>query len=440
MGKISNLKSPISKCLIVAIGLSSLVIAHWSWLIATAQPSPQIVINELQYHPLSDDHGEEYIELYNTGAITVDLSGWRFSDGIHYTFPAGASIPPDGYVVVGHDPATVEAVYGISGVLGPFESGRLDNGGERVAIEDAGGVLIDEVAYDDHHPWPELPDGKGPSLELISPAFDNNRPCSWGASAERGTPGVQNSVYSLDNIPPCITDVAHTPVFPTSSQPVTVTAMVDDAGYAGSAVVTTTLHYRPEGAPGYTSSAMADSGGSLYTGVIPPQANGLYVEFYVTAVDDEGAERLVPDGAPGGVSAETGHFVTVSYIYQVEDTPPTGTLPIYRLITTAANWTELTTRDLFSNVLLDATFVHEGEVFYNVGIRYRGESTRDVWPRPYRIKFRDEHEFEDRERINLVSDELGREALAHDLFQRAGMPAPNTRFVTLYIVSRPRSR
>jgi spore coat protein CotH len=84
-------------------------------------------------------------------------------------------------------------------------------------------------------------------------------------------------------------------------------------------------------------------------------------------------------------------------------------------------------------VLLDATFVYSQEVFYNVGVRYRGESTRDVWPRPYRIKFPDEHEFEDRERLNLVSDELGREALSHDLFQRVGLPAPNTRFVTLYI-------
>ena len=75
----------------------------------------------------------------------MDLSGWEFSDGIEYTFPGGVSIPPGGYVVVGHDPATVEAVYGISGVLGPFESGRLSIGGERVAIEDAGGTLVDEV-------------------------------------------------------------------------------------------------------------------------------------------------------------------------------------------------------------------------------------------------------------------------------------------------------
>ena len=132
-----------------------LVIGHWPLAIVTAQSGSQIVINEIQYHPLSDDHGEEYIELYNAGTTTVDLSGWEFSDGIEYTFPGGVSIPPGGYVVVGHDPATVEAVYGISTVLGPFESGRLSNGGERVAIEDAGGTLVDEVTYDDHPPWPE---------------------------------------------------------------------------------------------------------------------------------------------------------------------------------------------------------------------------------------------------------------------------------------------
>jgi hypothetical protein len=178
--------------------------------------------------------------------------------------------------------------------------------------------------------------------------------------------------------------------------------------------------------------------GGGYTAVIPAHDDGLYVEFYVTATDDEGAERLVPEGAPGDISEETGDPVTISYLYQVEDDPPTSTLPIYRLIFTGENYGELLERDLFSNVLLDATFVYQvgaglPRPYYNVGVRYHGESSRPSWPRPYRIKFRDEHEFEDRERINLVSDELGREALSHDLFQRVGLPAPDTRFVTLYI-------
>ena len=445
MGKISNLKSQVldPRRLVAVIVRCSLAIGLClpAGGVVKAQSGSQVVINEIQYHPASDDHSEEYIELYNASAAAVDLSSWRFSDGIAYTFPNGVSIPPGGYLVVGHDPATVEAVYGISGVLGPFESGRLSNGGERVAIEDALGSPVDEVTYDDHRPWPEAPDGKGPSLELISPAFNNDSACCWGASqpveTSLGTPGAQNSVYSTDNIPPCITGVAHTPISPTSSQLVTITALVDD----NSMVATATLHYRPEGTSDYLALALVDDGSGgdevagdlLYTAVVPAQDGGLYVEFYVTASDDEGAGRVVPEGAPGTTSGETGEPITVSYLYQVEDTPPTSTLPIYRLIVTQENWDELTTRDLFSNVLLDVTFVYAGEVFYNVGLRYRGETTRDVWPRPYRIKFRDEHEFEDRERVNLVSDALGREALSHDLFQRAGLPAPGIRFVRLYV-------
>ncbi len=422
---------------LVLLGLLSGILSMpWDERVS-AQSTAPVVINELQYHPASDDHGEEYVELYNAGDAAVDLSGWRFSDGIEYTFPAGASIPADGYVVVGHDPATVEAVYGIDGVLGPFVSGRLANSGERVAMEDGGGLLVDQVSYDDHHPWPEQPDGKGPSLELISPGFDNDRPCSWAASGGPGTPGAQNSVYTTDNVPPCVTDVAHAPALPTAGQPVTVTAIVDDNG----AVAAVTLRYRPESYTDYTSLAMVDDGSggdgtagdSRYTAVIPPQAAGRYVEFYVAAIDDDWAERRVPDGAPGNTSSETGLPTTVSYLYLVEDTPPTGDLPIYRLLMTQENQTELSTRDLHSNVLLDATFVYGGEVFYGVSVRYRGESSRDAWPRPYRIKFRDAHEFEDRERINLVSDELGREALAHDLFQRVGLASSDTRFVTLYI-------
>ncbi len=436
------------KWLIGAIVQLSFVICCWSLItgyglvaVAAAPSGPQIIINEIQYHPASDDHAEEYIELYNADSTEVDLSGWQFTDAILYTFPPGVSIPPGGYVVVGHDPATVEAVYGISGVLGPFTSGSLSNSGERVAIEDGLSGLVDEVTYDDHHPWPRSPDGRGPSLELINPAFGNDNPCSWGASqptdTSLGTPGTQNSVYSPDNIPPCIIDVTHTPVFPTSSQPVTITAMVDD----NSEVMAVTVHYRPEEATYYATLPMVDDGTGadpvagdlLYTTVVPAYADGQYVEFYVTAIDDGGAEQLMPNGAPTFTSDETGLPVTISYLYQVEDTPPNSALPIYRLIMTGENWNELTTRDLFSDVLLDATFVYSQEVFYNVGVRYRGESTRNIWPRPYRIKFRDEHEFEDRERVNLVSDELGREALSHDLFQRVGLPAPNTRFVTFYI-------
>mgnify|MGYP000110392470 CR=1 FL=1 len=443
-GYVSVLARIVRTPLLTFCAFCALLLFACLWLfdtppLAYAQFNPPIVINEIQYNPRSGNHGEEYIELYNVSPLNVDLSGWRFNDGILYTFPPSTILQPGGYLVVASDPAVVEAVYGISGVKGPFISGRLSNGGERVALVNAAGQLIDEVIYDDHRPWPELADGKGPSLELINPLFDNDFPCSWAASHGLGTPGARNSVYAEGNIPPCVTDVSHAPVFPSSTQYVTVTALVaDNAGV--SAVM---LRYRPEGSANYTALPMVDDGSGgdqragdmWYTALIPPQPDGKYVEFYVVATDNEGMQRVVPDGAPGTTSTETGRPLTISYLYLVEDTPRTDPLPVYRLIMTGQNWTELTTRDLFSNILLDATFVYSREVFYNVGVRYRGESSRNVWPRPYRIKFRDEHEFEDRERLNLVSDRLGQEELAHDLFRRAGLPAPRTRFVALFVNS-----
>ena len=55
----------------------------------------QVVINEIMYNPYyettpgdpntysTDDDGE-FIELFNAGQSDVDISGWKFVDGIDY--------------------------------------------------------------------------------------------------------------------------------------------------------------------------------------------------------------------------------------------------------------------------------------------------------------------------------------------------------------------
>ena len=53
-----------------------------------------VVLNEIMYAPISGNSDDEYVELYNQGPAPVGLSGWKFSDGINFTFPAGASITP----------------------------------------------------------------------------------------------------------------------------------------------------------------------------------------------------------------------------------------------------------------------------------------------------------------------------------------------------------
>jgi hypothetical protein len=52
-----------------------------------------IIINEIMYHPISEDGGDEFVELYNKGTEPVDISGWRFTSGISYTIP-GQKLPP----------------------------------------------------------------------------------------------------------------------------------------------------------------------------------------------------------------------------------------------------------------------------------------------------------------------------------------------------------
>jgi spore coat protein H len=419
---------------------------------ASGHAGSSIVINELMYHPVSDmdgTEGEEYIELTNTGVLTVDLSGWWFSDGFDFTFPPGTLLPPGDYLVVAHDPQAVGRRYGLNPdeLLGPFASGRLSNAGERVVLTNHVGELVDQVTYGDDAPWPEAADGKGASLALINPTFDNQQACYWAASWGAGTPGAENSVYAMD-VAPCISNVMHAPVWPLSTQSVIVSARIQDNGVISSAVV----YHKQDVAASFEPVFMRDDGSGadfvaddgIYTAELPrygvSSEESRLVEFYVQATDDADLESRAPNGAPETFSQETGHPVSVSYLFLVQDVPPTSTRPLYQLLVTDRNWTELTTRDLYSNELLDATFVYGDQVYYNVGLRYRGESSRPLEPKSYRIEFpparlfyADSTQAVGVEEMNLVGDHISREALTYDLFQRAGLLASDTEFVDLYV-------
>ena len=62
-----------------------------------------IVINELYFDPPNPEIPSEFIELYNAGEETVDLSDWRFTDGIDYTFARATTIGPGQYIAIAED-------------------------------------------------------------------------------------------------------------------------------------------------------------------------------------------------------------------------------------------------------------------------------------------------------------------------------------------------
>ncbi len=145
-----------------------------------------IVINEIMYHHQATNTGssyiesdEEWIELYNRGAGIVNLSGWKFDDGISYEFPAGTMLASGEYLVVSDF------------------SGSLANRGERILLVDEADNPVDEVNYFDGGRWPQWADGRGSSLELRDPFTDNSSPEAWAASDESLHSGWHEYSYQV---------------------------------------------------------------------------------------------------------------------------------------------------------------------------------------------------------------------------------------------------
>ena len=166
-----------------------------------------IVINEVMYHfppnpssgatPVSSNP-EEWIELHNRTGAVIDVSGWALDSAVEFTFPAGTSVAPGGYLVVAKDAAALAAKWPEAAALivGNF-SGSFSNSGERIVLKEANGNPADEVRYFTGGAWPSLPDGDAASLELRDPRADNANGAAWAASEERGDTAWQTVTYRM---------------------------------------------------------------------------------------------------------------------------------------------------------------------------------------------------------------------------------------------------
>ncbi len=180
----------------------------WSALQTATFYAPQmldkLVINEIHYHPIDEgivdtpgyvDGDEfEFLEIKNVSNVTLELQGVHFTDGIGFTFPPGSSIEAGDFVVLAENEVEFENRYGFAP---DFKySDKLKNTGERVALNDFAGTLLDSLTFGDSLPWTSLPDGTGPSLSLDSSAGTNNSsPGQWYPSdSDNGSPGAENTI------------------------------------------------------------------------------------------------------------------------------------------------------------------------------------------------------------------------------------------------------
>ncbi|MCE9616095.1 MAG: DUF2341 domain-containing protein [Lentisphaerae bacterium] len=188
--------------------------------VSNAAPLTTVVINEVMFHPApvvpggGDNARDEYIELRNVATNRVELwnadaGPWRIDGGVSFAFPANTSLAAgESLLLVSFNPVTEPAAlqafrdaYGVTGatvrVLGPY-SGKLSNGGERIALErgvapDLPGdpfawAILDEVIYFDQAPWPAGADGTGLPLQRLAAGRPGGDPANWSA-AYVATPG-----------------------------------------------------------------------------------------------------------------------------------------------------------------------------------------------------------------------------------------------------------
>ena len=173
-------------------------LAAANFIVGTPASAENLVLSELHYHPLPGREGEEFIELMNISAVSIDLIGVSFAEGVDFTFRESIVLAPGERILVVNDRAFFPPALSPH-IAGEFEnSTNLSNGGERIALTDFSGAIIFDFIYRDDFPWPMSPDGDGPSLTRIAPGSRSTDPSvstSWRPSvAVGGSPGVGDAL------------------------------------------------------------------------------------------------------------------------------------------------------------------------------------------------------------------------------------------------------
>ncbi len=441
-----------------------------------------VTMNEIHSDPDRSGEAVEFIELYNRGQESLDLSRWSFTDGVEFTFPENTRLAAGEYLVVAQNPEALLAKFAVNSI-GPWV-GRLSADGETIDLRDAAGNLVDRVSYQLGFPWPTVGDTPGPSMQLVKASLDNDRGGSWRSAVP--TPGVVNSVLT-ENPPTYVEQVAHSPAAPKTGQAVTITAKVDDAD----GVTSVALEYQlvepgqyirltdPEYATKWTRIAMRDDGQSgdaqasdnVYSVSLPGefQFHRRLVRYRIQVADGAGQVLQLPyaddpqpnfayftyDSIPDWVAADR-PGVTPPVTYG----PATmNSLPAYHLIASETDVLRSQYNSASNDRAFRGTLFYNGKVYDHMEFKNRGQnSTYVTGKNKWKLQFLRGHDFE-------ILDDYGRpwklkarelnlgtaaspwarpnrglagmdEALAFKFFNLAGVPAPNISAIQFRVIDR----
>jgi hypothetical protein len=116
--------------------------------IPASQGATSIAFGMVEHDPASGNQDQEYIELVNTGADSVDLSKWSISGGITFSFKGGTILPAGESLFISPNRAAFRqrTVAPRGGerrfVIGDY-AGHLSNRGETIVLKNAAAATID---------------------------------------------------------------------------------------------------------------------------------------------------------------------------------------------------------------------------------------------------------------------------------------------------------
>jgi hypothetical protein len=125
--------------------------------IPAAQPTNAvIVINSTDGNPASGNPAEQFVELRNTNAYSVDVSGWRLTGAIEFTLRPGTVIPAGKslYLAANVNAFRVRAASPHAGqnifAQGPFGGFLSTQGNSPLILENDQGALVSQNRYAVH--------------------------------------------------------------------------------------------------------------------------------------------------------------------------------------------------------------------------------------------------------------------------------------------------
>jgi len=423
--------------------------------LTTHEADAKLVINEIHCSAKKEngveDFGEEWIEIYNSGAQEVQLQGWRLSAGVDYNFPSYV-VEPDAFFVIAADPEKFSLTYpDAPKPLGPW-IGKLSNNGETIRLRDNKDAEIDQVDFANEGLWasrkrgPEdrghegwvwnaLHDGQGSSLELINWADKNNNGQNWGPSnVEGGTPGGQNSIYD-PRFFPLIDKVSHFPLIPNSDDSVLVKLKI--ANFRRFKELRSELFWRIDGkGEDFISTRMGTDDGEVFYAEIPQQSSRSVIEFFFAVSGNGNESKQWPPSISGEGNA-------CNYLYMVDDDyEHNDAVPNYYVVMTDEERAELEqigrrSNQSDSNAEMNCTFISfDGKgsrVRYLSSIRNRGASSRNGPPNNHLIKFRSDDPWNGQESIKFNCQYTHSQVAGSWLYQWLGVEAADSIAVKLQI-------